>query len=133
MTTFFERLKEERLRLGLSQPAFGELVGVGKPAQIRYEKGERSPDSDYLQAAAAAGCDVLYLLTGRREPKAGERSPSDDVFDLALQAVQEWQVEAGKPLPVDRFFRAIELLVELADGEPQQVKKHAASVLRLAA
>ena len=133
MTTFFNRLREERTRLGLSQSAFGDLVGVGKPAQIRYEKGERSPDGDYLQAAAAAGCDVLYILTGRREVKTDAVSPADEARRLALEIVQDWQIEHGKFLAVDKFLRALELLTELAADEPAQVKKHAASVLRLAA
>lgn len=63
---FSERLKAERERLGLSQTAFGELCGVRKQAQINYEKGERSPDTDYLQKAQSAGVDASYLLTGMR-------------------------------------------------------------------
>ncbi len=62
----FLRLREERERLGFSQEAFGVLGGVQKRAQINYEKGERHPDSAYLAAIAAAGADVLYILTGQR-------------------------------------------------------------------
>lgn len=68
MSTFYERLQEERKRLGLSQSAFGEAGGVQKRAQINYESGERSPDASYLERIAAAGVDVLYVLTGRRAP-----------------------------------------------------------------
>lgn len=60
------RLKEERERLGLSQPAFGEIGGVQKRAQINYESGERHPDAAYLAAIQAVGADVLYILTGAR-------------------------------------------------------------------
>ena len=41
----FERLKEERERMGLSQEKFGAIGGVKKLAQINYEKGERNADS----------------------------------------------------------------------------------------
>ena len=134
MTTFFERVKEERLRLGLSQSLFGDLAGVGKHAQIRYEKGERSPDGDYLQAISTAGCDVLYILTGRREVVAGSAPLSaDGSYRLAVEIIQEWQIENGKFLPLEKFLRAIDLLVELSDGEPEQLKKHSAQILRLAA
>ena len=64
--SIFLRLREERERLGFSQEAFGALGGVQKRAQINYEKGERHPDSAYLAAIAAAGADVLYILTGQR-------------------------------------------------------------------
>ena len=66
----FTRLREERERLGLSQEKFGALGGVKKLAQINYEKGERHPDSAYLAAIAAAGADVLYVLTGERDGPA---------------------------------------------------------------
>lgn len=66
MSTIGERLKEERERLSLNQTAFGEIGGVKKLAQINYEKNERSPDAPYLQAIAALGADVLYIITGER-------------------------------------------------------------------
>ncbi len=60
-----DRLRAERARLDLTQEQFGALGGVLKRAQINYEKGERSPDALYLAAIAAAGADVLYILTGK--------------------------------------------------------------------
>jgi transcriptional regulator with XRE-family HTH domain len=61
-----ERLREERKRLGLTQERFGAEGGVGKLAQLNYEKGERSPDAAYLAAIAFVGVDVSYVLTGER-------------------------------------------------------------------
>lgn len=66
MTTFGERLKEERERLSLSQTAFGEIGGVQKNAQINYEKNARLPDTAYLQLLSTIGVDILYLITGQR-------------------------------------------------------------------
>lgn len=66
MATIGERLKAERVRLKFSQQAFGDAAGVGKHSQIRYEKGERSPDGDYLSKIGAFGADVHYILTGHR-------------------------------------------------------------------
>ncbi|MCF7223106.1 XRE family transcriptional regulator [Lysobacter sp. TLK-CK17T] len=43
-------------------------AGLNRTAQIRYEKGERAPDSDYLTALAGIGVDVLYVLTGVPAP-----------------------------------------------------------------
>ena len=61
-----ERLKEERKRLGLNQTQFAGVAGVQISAQTNYETGKRSPDAAYLAALAAAGVDVLYVLTGQR-------------------------------------------------------------------
>lgn len=66
MNNFCDRLREERERLGYNQADFGEVGGVKKLAQFNYEKGERSPDADYLAKIAAIGVDVVYLITGQR-------------------------------------------------------------------
>ena len=76
MNTPGDRLREVRLKLGMSQEAFGELGGVRKQAQIKYEKGDRKPDTKYLEGIAAAGADVAYILTGT--PK-GLREALEDV------------------------------------------------------
>ena len=73
--TFGTRLKEERGRLGLTQSLFAAHGGVVKFTQINYEKGERHPDSAYLAAIAAAGADVLYILTGQRAGGASAPPP----------------------------------------------------------
>ena len=48
------RIREERLRLGLSQAAFAKLLGVHRRTQINYEHGERKPDTDYLGSLASS-------------------------------------------------------------------------------
>lgn len=77
---FSERLKEERERLGLSQTDFGEKCGVKKLAQINYEKGERKPDSDYLQKAHELGVDIGYLFSGHRTSPS--TMPTEELFLL---------------------------------------------------
>jgi transcriptional regulator with XRE-family HTH domain len=64
--TFGTRLKEERKRLGFKQAEFAELVGTDVPKQSLYENDRRALRAAYLSRVAAAGVDVLYLLTGRR-------------------------------------------------------------------
>ncbi|MGG2141984.1 DUF3102 domain-containing protein [Symbiopectobacterium sp. RP] len=65
-----DRLKSERLRLGLSQEIFAERCGVKKLTQYNYEKSERHPDAAYLVSAKALGVDVNYLITGERSDEA---------------------------------------------------------------
>lgn len=62
----YQRLREERERLGMSQTEFAAHGGVKKLAQIRYEKGERKPTADYLLGIARAGADVAYIVSGQR-------------------------------------------------------------------
>ena len=70
MNSFFERLRNERERLGFSQDAFGVIGGVQRRAQINYEKGERAPDSTYLAAIAKVGADIQYIVTGVRSAQS---------------------------------------------------------------
>ena len=70
-----ERLKSERENLGFSQQALADLLGISLRSQQNYEKGERHPDSAYLAAIAAAGADVLYILTGQRAGGASAPPP----------------------------------------------------------
>lgn len=76
---FGVRLKDERERMGRSQHAFGEMGGVGKLAQLNYEKGARMPSVDYLRRIGERGVDVAYLLTG-------ERAKSEDIDTDLLAA-----------------------------------------------
>lgn len=89
-------LREERVRLGMTQAAFAEACGVAKRAQIHYESDERVPSATYLSAAAALGVDVNYLLTGAREIQsdpdearllAAYRVASDEVKRVVLAAL----------------------------------------------
>lgn len=68
--SFSVRLKEERKRLKLTQPQMAERAGTTRQSQLKYEKGVQSPGADYLQAIAALGVDVQYLLTGVRSETA---------------------------------------------------------------
>ncbi|WP_411705170.1 helix-turn-helix domain-containing protein [Edaphovirga cremea] len=66
MRFFSERLKQERVKLGLAASKMAAIGGVSINTQFRYENGERTPRIQYLMAVAVRGVDVFYLLTGRR-------------------------------------------------------------------
>lgn len=81
---FGARLREERERKGLSQADFGALGGVGKLAQLNYEKGDRSPSAEYLQLIGGHGVDIDYLLFGVRAPAM--EFPATTAIQAALLA-----------------------------------------------
>jgi len=82
------RLREERNRTGLNQTDFAAIGGVTKKTQMLYEKGERAPDTNYMSAIAAAGADVLYILTGQRiaaeAENLGAKKPDEDIYSDEL-------------------------------------------------
>lgn len=70
MQLFFERLREERLRLDLTQEELAGKVGVSKRSYCAYEAGETAPSAKLLAALIGMGADVAYLLTGQRSPRS---------------------------------------------------------------
>ncbi len=78
-----DRLRLERLRLGLSQGEFAALYGKKTMAALRYEKGERVMGQDDLEALHRAGVDVWFVITG-------ERSRSDLLSHQAKELLQLW-------------------------------------------
>lgn len=60
------RLREERLRIDLSQVAFADACGINRGTLATWEKGEQSPTAVMLSAIAGLGIDVLYVVTGQR-------------------------------------------------------------------
>jgi len=115
-----KRLKEERERLCLSQTAFAEACGVKKLAQITYEKGDRRPDTAYLEAAHRLGADVLYILTGRREQPALE-----DIKTLtaAIEVIEEALTKRRATLPPAKKAEVIALAYDILKGDAQGQEK----------
>lgn len=74
------RLKEERERLGLTQPQLAEVAMSSKRTVIDWEKGVSSPTTVQLAALAEAGADVLYIVAGQRSQGVAEVEllPSDE-------------------------------------------------------
>lgn len=76
------RLKEVREALKLSQTEFAQIAekagvpGATRQSQAKYEKGQAAPSAAYLAAIAAAGADVLYVLTGQRQGAAAAPQPA---------------------------------------------------------
>jgi phage repressor protein C with HTH and peptisase S24 domain len=125
-----DRLREERQRLGLSQEEFARLAGVSKRAQANYEKGERSPQVDYLEALKDAHVDTYYVLTGYRlgTPDAQPLGLPASEPGPDLSPVKMYDIEAaagagrsfeGEPIKTTLYFSSTELAEQGLD--PAQV------------
>lgn len=89
---FGARLKDERRRMGRTQHAFGEIGGVGKLAQLNYEKGGRMPSVDYLRRLGEHGVDIAYLLTGERTTS---KEIDTDLLAACISAINSSCAAAG--------------------------------------
>nr|WP_183003589.1 helix-turn-helix transcriptional regulator [Achromobacter sp. UMC71] len=113
MNPIGDRLREERVRLGMNQDEFAEAGGVQRRAQGNYERGERAPDADYLARIAGRGADVLYIVTGARslsdENLAADLKRYGDAWEtleLALEKVKRTMPPARKRKAAEALYRA---------------------------
>jgi transcriptional regulator with XRE-family HTH domain len=81
-----ERLKSERIRLGLNQAQAGELCGVSREMWGKYERGDAVPGGEVLFSFVAAGADVQYIFTGIRSSyPPNEDEPPTNCVDLNIK------------------------------------------------
>ena len=96
-----ERLREQRELMGKSQTEFALIAvaagvpGATRQSQAKYEKGLASASAAYMAAIAAAGVDVMYVLTGQRSKSV---TPAMSRRAAALIDNYENTDEAGKKI-----------------------------------
>ena len=73
--SFASRLKEQRLKMGLTQATLAEALGVTKSAIGNYETGLNSPKAETLfKVFEVLQCDANYLfqdewlIFGKKQP-----------------------------------------------------------------
>ena len=86
--TIGQRLREERERLGYTQPAFAELASTTKKSQIDYEKDLTQPKAGYLASIAEAGADINYIVTGNKT-ETPKRNLLEGIDGFSLVPVHE--------------------------------------------
>lgn len=113
------RLKEERERLGLSQPVFAKAAGSAKRTLIDWEKGVTSPTAIQLVALSAIGTDVPYILTGERtsadalraHTHAAQFTLRQDLDESLVQTLAEsWQAQGEESIAAREKEDALLLL-----------------------
>ncbi|HEX8543028.1 MAG TPA: helix-turn-helix transcriptional regulator [Pseudomonas sp.] len=115
-----QRLKQERLKLKLSQSALGAIGGVETNAQGNYENGIRSPRADYLSRIAQAGIDVAFVVTGLRVSAL----PDNEGTQVTPQ-----QEDVPQRLPAEDPLATV---VERLQGSLHDISDHLYQMTRLA-
>lgn len=62
------RFRSERARLGLSMERLARVIDVSCESVRRWENGQALPRIDALLRARQGGMDIVFVLTGQREP-----------------------------------------------------------------
>lgn len=128
---FALRLRQERLRLGLTQAQAAAAGGVATQTQISYERGNRTPDANYLAAIGRSGFDVSLLLHG-----VAQKELISEIFDWELlarvqQALESWCSDRGISLPPDVTVEISRVLYDQFAGRLEVDSPTVDRVLRL--
>lgn len=106
--SYGRRLKEERLRLGLTQHALAERCNITAASQFLYEKGARSPNGTYLVKAMTLGLKLSYIF---KDDTADAAPDFTTRFLLYKQPGYLARDEQGQPLDLGELFAVFERLV----------------------
>lgn len=98
MPKFNERLKELRKEAKLSQQEFANRIGISKSSVNMYERGEREPGMDTLEAIADFfNVDMDYLF-GNSDIKNKHRIPTVDPSIFQYDNIEPMPNMVSKPL-----------------------------------
>lgn len=75
-----ERIKENRIRCGLSQEKLAELMDVSRQAVTKWEQGKSAPSTENLFRLADIFGTTVDLLLPRQEPPAKKRFDAEGVL-----------------------------------------------------
>lgn len=96
--TIGKRLRDERERLGMSQPAFAALAQTTKQTLFSWESGKTAPDGFQLAALSVAGVDVLFVVTGQRSHPIAAQESLPKEHQALLNSYEMCSVVAKKNL-----------------------------------
>lgn len=96
--SFGDRLKDARLKNGITQQQLANAIGVAKSTLTGYEKGNREPDVQKIKKLSSAlGVDANYLIGVNLSEKndsnqkttppgpVGEEEYADEDFETAFK------------------------------------------------
>lgn len=99
---FGNRLQSERERLCLTQAEMANLCGVKPASQYLYERGDRTPNAEYLMKASTIGIDTEFLLDAKKVPDASSTNHSiNELRKLFVECDHKSRDEMGRLLDLD--------------------------------
>jgi transcriptional regulator with XRE-family HTH domain len=107
-----------QVRSRITQGKFADSLGIHKNTLLRYEKGERLPDSEVLtRLYKIYGADPAWLLTGEYKlPRAtGDLVFPGDYVPISLCCTSTNDIDTGGPITLKRSWVANQFQAEPED------------------
>lgn len=121
MTTQSQRLKEARLKAGLSQKQVAEAVGMKQPSYNYLEKNDKGGSTHLPEIARVLGVDVFWLRTGESATKV----------DASVQKM----LDSSRNIPLNDLYNNEGVWIDLVNvrfscGDGESVEFHFDDVKR---
>lgn len=89
MSTFATRVKEERIKKGLSQPQLAEDIGLTKQTISLWERGVRRPDFETMNKVADYfGVNVAYMIGQSDDPSLKNMEDAVWLGDEGIEEIE---------------------------------------------
>lgn len=94
--TFGERLRDARIKKGLTQQELSQQIGVAKSTLTGYEKGNREPDVFKIKKIIEAlDIDADYLIVGDQKKSPTSEDAGDQEIMESAQKIYQALLSAG--------------------------------------
>ncbi|KZC36496.1 MULTISPECIES: helix-turn-helix domain-containing protein [Rhodanobacter] len=102
---FSERLRAEREKRGLTQPAAAGHLGIPLATYRSYESGRSEPPISLLAKMMAAGMDGMFVAVGRSLNELTSESIDWALLSEITQILHDWSSSRPRPLDADELAR----------------------------
>lgn len=109
-THFGERLKEERIRLMLTQDKLAEKSDVRQLSISQYENGHSMPSTKFLFAIEKLGFDLSYLMLAIRKDQMLREFPSE-IYQKVAREITLLEMRLGEDLEPEMRVKATNALL----------------------
>lgn len=116
--TIANRLREERLRAKLTQPALALIGGVSKTTQSGYESALHAPDALYLSRIDNHGLDSAFIVTGQLSAVSAGAKLNWDLLAELIGVLDIFEQKKGTTLDAKMKARLLRVLyaASIAEG-----------------
>ncbi|MFZ2449109.1 MAG: S24 family peptidase [Methylovulum miyakonense] len=90
-----DRLKQERLRLGINQAEAAKLCSISREMWGKYERALAVPGGEVLFSFAAAGADINFVLTGTAATANQAMEQKFDYANMDYIEVPHYNIQAA--------------------------------------
>ena len=111
-----------------------EVAAIGQvsvPTQVAYERGARTPSTDYLRRLRSAGFDVWHLLFDESTGDFVAENVDWNLLGRIAAAMQDWCISRRVEIRADKFGELLRVIYNEYRRKPATTSLDVGRILRL--